>query len=735
MVNKVNKIKFTEILKQQEGGVNMKKGIVIFLLLLLSIGIVMATGEIEQTTNKLNFWNSANHTVYLKNNGAEMVTLTSSVPSGWSWVSGSGCTESTGTITCSNVASGSTVSYIISSPSSGVGEYELTTVSVTANNSYTGNDIKFLRIKDGEIFHHLIEYGRGRGNYFYSTSGKATSGGTAQGYPYIPANYSFELNYLHKIFNIKQYFGLASADAQDVSFECSYPNRTVIREHLVSGIAKSGNNWLANYSIDLIEGSWERMGYLGQSFDLNQYNVGDTITISCSNIVYYLPAAYGNVTVDSDSITLTFVDDEPLSVTASSNPSTIGNGTSEVEITYTFNNTERYPLDDLRIEIQAPADSNFIGVRGELWGYAKDKYIYELTELPAYTTAEITLVARFDTSSETQSTLALSQGIKAEFIPTWEINAYNPGQIQQSLTVSDTISINYSQTDTLRSIQDELDHIYDVVNSINSTVDEIKSIVTTINSTVNRIETNTIAINSTVNNIYIDTQTIIGMLNCTQFSEVCDRLQVINSTVNNIETIVTDMNTTMIDRFDRIDGNLSYIIGVVDEIEDKLDCNNTQPSGNVICDKLDNITSYVVDINTTVHYINETRWGNITAQMLYDKIDSSASNLTLILTKIRQLKEFEEEAVFLVTDSVVKQQEAKNAVANGNYDTAIEKLNTAVVNLEKAEELLKLKSPQNTEIRENKSVPIDPIWLGIGIGTLAIVTILILVGLGGNRRY
>ncbi|MBD3249055.1 hypothetical protein GF336_03345 [Candidatus Woesearchaeota archaeon] len=472
----------------------MKKILLLAIFLIVFSSTALAAGEIVQFSDKLNYWDAESHTVTVTNNGALDTQVTIPVQLGFIYNSGT-CTHAAGTITC-DLAPGQTKSYTLDSTTAN-SEYTLSTFSPSTNNTYTGNSVSFLRIKDEEIFHTLVEYGRGRGNYFFDSfgSGTAGSGHTGTGCAYLPNSTMFELNFLHKVLNIKQYFSLADADAEDVIFTCTYPNNTVVRSHLVTNIQRTGSIWSADYAISNIEGSWERMGYLGMNFDSGEYSIGSNVSVNCTGLQYTLPEAHGNITVDEDSFDLEIRDREPFSISASTSTAAIGNGTQEVIISYTVTNNEVYSADNVIIEIDAPSYAAFIGTRGELWGTAQDTYRLELTELQAGQSETIDLVARFDTSSAPGiNTVDLTQGVKVRYTTCWESNAYNPQEYTQYLANPSNISVNMGT-----SVQ--VVDVIDLLTSLNSTVNNVYSTVNIINNTVDDIYNLSLAINSSIENI------------------------------------------------------------------------------------------------------------------------------------------------------------------------------------------------------------------------------------------
>jgi len=562
------------------------------------------------------------------------------------------------------------------------------------------NDIDFINIKDSEIFHTLVEYGRGRGNYFYDSMGTTTSAGTGTGYNYVPNGTDFELNYLHKVYNVKQYFGLATSRATDVSFTCKYPYHTVVREHLVSAISNNSNDWTVSYSLPRIDGSWERMGFLGMDFDSGEYNVGDNFTINCTNLQYDLNDAHGKIKVGEDSFTMVIRSPDPLSVTATSNSASIGNGTSEVEITYTFTNNEVYPLDSVQLEIQSPEKAEFIGMRGELWGTAKDKFLYELTEMQPNQVVTLTLVARFDTSTGSDTTLLLSEGIKAKFVPTWELNAYNPMTYIQDLSVSSTQTVNYGVSSAITSIQDQLNSIEQNTITINNTINGFNTLLTEINQTTHTIDTNLLSINASLSSDIssLSTQmtnfenTVQQLVNCTAnpSAPLCVKIDNLNTSITNIQNDLTSINTSLSTQisnvnasimnelstqFTNVANNFTYTNNLILAINQSINNNIDSLNFTGLQDQISNLSVTINTINSTVNSIYN---------------DLSAMNSTFstkfqdILDELEYMQGFNEELVFLVTDSVGLAKESKTAYDNGDKETATKKLEEATKKLEEA---------------------------------------------------
>jgi hypothetical protein len=702
----------------------MRKAIIYLAFAVILSQLVIAAGEIYQFADMLNYYESRSHTTTFINNGNGPVKFNVSKADGFKFTSCSNCVGFTDSKVSFNLAPNASGSYTVSSNASYNPLYKLTTLPISINNSYTvASNLSYVRIPDKEIFYTLVEYGRGRGNYFYSTmDGKAGSGHTGVGCPYIPNGTMFELNFLHKIFNVRQYYNDPNLLAENASFTCSYPNRTIVRTHLGTAISQNPVQTNVSYLIDEIEGSWERMGYLGMDFDAAEQSVGENLTISCRSIVYSLPS--GNITVfaSGTSFNLQVRDRNPFTASASTS-ATIGNGTQEVLIIYNITNNELYTANNPIIEIDAPQYAAFIGTRGEIWGTAQDQYRVEKTELQPGESEIITLVARFDTANAPNITAVnLTGGIKIKFTPCWEVNAYNPAEYMQYLSGVGTGAVNMGIPSKIISIIEQINQTYIILKhinitsiAINSTVNRIETLVKVINQTT--IDTNKIVkqINNTVNNISSkttiilnntvqiinDTSVIKELIDCDNISDspICSALDYFNSTIINISNLVKKINITLSNLSINITINLTgqnisinvtpdltNITIIIDDIIDELNCSmnwTTEPNSS-ICKRLLRIENNTItinntinDINSLVYYFNNTVFGNITLQDIYDALSNITVDTSELIREIEKIRAFDEELVFLVTDAFGLQQAARADVDNGDLGSAAQKLREA----------------------------------------------------------
>jgi TolA-binding protein len=749
--------------------VKLKNVILLLLMMLLAITSVVAAGEITQDANKLNYWTAGSHIVTVDNTGTLQTTAT--IVSPWTVTATTGgCTEPVAnTVSCDLAAAGSGT-YTVTSDAT-VGEYATQALALTTNNSYTGEIVTFVRVQDEEIFKTLVEYGRGRGNYFYDSGIMRTKGVQCTD---LPAETNIELNYLHKIYPIiNNYLNIPSAEGTDLSIYCTYPNETVGKQHLASSVVLNGAKFQVNYTSDWLKSSWEKVFFLVQDFDEGKYSAGQSITVNCSNIKYYLAAANGWVSVDTDAFTLNFRDATPITVSATANPSTIGTGTSEVLITYTITNTETMTLSSstnpLMIDIKAPPEAEFIGTRGELWGTGLQVYHYEVNGLDPNEVLTITLAARFATTGTTP--LNLSQGVSVSFIPCWQVNAYNPLATEQTIMVGNTIAVNGSAVavksvvNELESIQGKLDTLTAISTQINTTVNAINNLVLVINQTTqstdsylkNEIETKLDQINATSNYMksYLDNQitNYLAMINATTLrtdgtvnyingttSNIYSYLQTtvynylstidatttdtnivvhqLNTTSNSIQVTVTGIETTVNQMNTTITG-MNLVVNNIDNTVTQINgtVNNIAVTSMQINETLNNVWQWSNNVNVTINnmynllnQINTTIDGgaaNYTAR--FDALDTYMSGLT---TDVRQLSEFSEESIYLITDSITEGQQAYKdaltALDSGDSEKAIQKLQESINLLSTAEtkigELQAVKSGDSSTVTKTTTL-------------------------------
>ncbi len=655
-------------------------GITLLLLLILAApmhaqiaanlnGLFELNTNITSITDRINWYSSEKHNVTINYTGTGNVQANYTFPSGWAVISiSANCANNTIgahiNITCnlsSGVASGvPSATFVVASPSSAQPAlYNVTEIRPFLNVSSavaTTNSMKFLRIRDAEIFYTLIEYGRGRGNYFVNTRANDTDG-TRSGYPFIPNETTMELNYLHKVFNVRHYLGLApskSSNSYNATFTCIYPNDAVVRTHLVTNITRT-TIWNASYRVEEIEGSFERMGFLGQAIQNGSYATDSTLTINCTTIRYALPDAGGNVSINNNGVVMVVKKKYPFTIQANSTPNPIGTGTQEILMNYTINNTEMFPVEDVKIEISAPPYAQFIGVRGELFGEATRFYSFHRNRWNANGTETIILVARFNTTGITATSLNATgpEGVRISYVAPWDANAYNPLktiQVIQQSSQNGVLPVDTALTPAITGVLDELRtirlaslNINATITGLNNTIAIINSTLFTVNATLNRLNSTTSEINITL----INTRDTAYAINAT-LAGINNTIRIINGTVNQINTTVTEIRTIDL-----------------------------------------NINTTVTYINATVNYLNSTAVSQVNVTNIINNITNArdtivqnislAINITMnqtsaILTDIRRLREFDEELVFLVTDSFGLQQQASQEASIGETSAALQSL-------------------------------------------------------------
>jgi len=688
----------------------MRRLVIFSILAILLLPLLASAQSLTSVTDKLNFFNvtelssEKNHTIIITWDGTGLSgahTLFFELPSSFNFSQGyqeqinyeencgnltvQGFLDSTVECRCDSVlrrgnctldlSAENQIRFMVSPQDPNfIQEQTLFPLKFNVTNStlnYSGEiNVTFIKFNDREIFHTLVEFGRGRGNYFLDTfaPGLGGSGHTEQACNAVPADTLFELNYLHKVLNIKQYFQLATAVAKDATWQCSYPNNSIVREHLVTSITREPT-WNFSYKIPEIEGSWERQGFAGQDFDADETVIDTVFNVNCTNLVYNLEEAGGNITVNKDDFYVITSSKNPFVVNATPDLVTpvIGNGSSEIIFNYNITNDEDYEVREVIIEILAPEFGQFIGTRGELWGIARDRFTLSLARMGAGDSIETDLVVRFNTTEAPAGTtlLNISNSIQVKHVPCWEINAYNPNEYFQSSAGIGTINIDMS---------------------INVSIVKVQNILTNINISVSNLEETIISINNTVNNIF----NFVQVINTTVFN-INQTVVQINNTVFFINQTILAFNASATVNFQSILGNLSLIVTntTINITEILLAINNTNDliisinqtlflqTQNLSISIQNNFTNIFTDLTLIIEKLD-----NISINTSNDLIISVNDSVTQVLERVQRLREFDEELVFLVTDSFGLVQEAAGDLDKGDTDSAIAKLQQSNIQLE-----------------------------------------------------
>lgn len=440
--------------------------------------------QLEQRADPLNYYTPTMHNITMNYTGTTVgARINATYPGGFTFLSASAnCTHdaSAKNVSCSNIQPNTTAWYSVNSTGPSA-EFAVSVFSaVVTNTSFRADDIKIVNISDLNIADTLIELGRGRGDYIYSTR----YGGSKQenGTTYFPANSKTQLWYLHRIYNIGQYLGLQQ-EGQNITLNCTYPGLPVVSKHpQASRIANESGNWTVNYTFDgTVEGSFWKMAWTSIETQRNsQQSLADgaNITANCSATTYDFST--GKVRTNGELVLLTAATTTPVAVNASPQNSTLARGQSENPITYTVTNNGRYKIRDLQLEFEAPQYSKWISVRGELFGTSIQKYNLELPELSAGESAVVQLVARFDIPATATDAAAIKLGKwDAAFIPPWEMASYNPLKIEQKDNdIVQVATINLNNTSSVYSVKGSTDTIVTELGKTRAFLDELAFLVT-----------------------------------------------------------------------------------------------------------------------------------------------------------------------------------------------------------------------------------------------------------------
>jgi hypothetical protein len=193
---------------------------------------------------------------------------------------------------------------------------------------------------------------------------------------------------------------------------------------------------------------------------------------------------------------------------------------------------------------------------------------------------------------------------------------------------------------------------------------------------------------------------------------------------NNFDTIQTNISTVF-SEIDLMQIDLSNILSEINIAQDYLNCTiNTQDS---VCYRLGLLEAYASEINATtisnynnilsvnssvttaigdINTVNnnvQTVNGNVLSMntTLVNLINSKFANLTFdtsgIMDELSSMQSFNEELVFLVTDSVGMQKAAQDSFNKGDLTTTIDDLQKAQKNLETAARIIE-KQKTNTQV-------------------------------------
>jgi hypothetical protein len=282
-------------------------------------------------------------------------------------------------------------------------------------------------------------------------------------------------------------------------------------------------------------------------------------------------------------------------------------------------------------------------------------------------------------------------------IGTGSVNMGVPAQIvdiRQRLDLLYNLSVRINTTVT--TINSTVNNIYSIVQVINTTTNETNTIVKLINSTTTSILNKTNIILNNTNIILNDTTYIKDLLNCngSTDSPICDKIQSLNTTIqqllnltielnttaHNINITIGDINVTGVNVTVNVD--FTNLTSKLKEIKGYINCTNVTGYPNTsVCIRLERIENLTAIINSSLNsiynttiYWNTTVFGNLTLEDIFNAISNITVNTSDVLESIRGIKEFQQEVIFLITDSFNLQQEAGSDFGRGDFSSAADKL-------------------------------------------------------------
>jgi len=189
------------------------------------------------------------------------------------------------------------------------------------------------------------------------------------------------------------------------------------------------------------------------------------------------------------------------------------------------------------------------------------------------------------------------------------VDNYNEIIVVETMITSVNDTLNNVET----NIINEIDENEGILNGINSTVENIQTRILTI------VEPALTNIQNNITDMQLDLEIIKNYTDTLEGGQVdiLNNLSAIEGQIANLNTTfsadLSSLNTSLHNRFDTIDINLSSIRTEVEYIEAKLDCNHTT---NIVCDKLDNLQVSITQVNTTSNSIKSYLEGTVTNYLI-----------------------------------------------------------------------------------------------------------------------
>lgn len=419
----------------------------------------------------------------------------------------------------------------------------LTYSTILTNGSlFISNNLTFVKIYSSLILSTLVDYGRRDANYFYSTYSlnESAQDDFSKGHKcnYIPEGRVVELNFLHKMFNVKPTLGLGFSSAYNATLSCMYPNENLVRVHLATNITKNDDGFDIIYRADRLKPDWDRIAYVGFDFHGKDFN------ISCSNFSYFIPELSNYVRVDSQEINFEAVDPNPVTVSYSNvfgGGFDFGDGVVYFPITFNFTNEGEFDVNDIAVDVVLPENGRFVSDKGEMFATAQNSYRFELNKLEINESFYLDANIRFDMENTNYSNQSIIDHIDFSYFPCWQDFSYNPLSEKYILTSNLTYGTDYN---------------------ITSTPDDIIEILKSINNTVTNINKNVSTITTTVNSIKGDISTVITRINEAEeyiVDEVGDVGNVVGRINRKLSIIYNDILDTTQNNSDKLDDTLNQL--------------------------------------------------------------------------------------------------------------------------------------------------------------------------------
>ena len=211
--------------------------------------------------------------------------------------------------------------------------------------------------------------------------------------------------------------------------------------------------------------------------------------------------------------------------------------------------------------------------------------------------------------------------------------------INKSVVIIDERLINLSELTnySFNNLNSTLFDIKDIVLNINDSMINISDLIIELNNSMvnehNNLTNLILSINGSLSSlINYDYEELVKLINDSNNNLT----NLINSNTNYLAGLIINTNVSLQERFDAVDNNIQLLLNNISIINDKLDCEYNR---SIVCEKLDNISSDLIiinsSLNTIYNYLNNTINNQLTniSSIVIDTNYYLKNNLTIMINQ------------------------------------------------------------------------------------------------------